>query len=52
MSDIPPSEPERMGVPRNRKGSGDKWGHLSEAKRAQYEAIEARVRDKVERGEL
>ncbi len=36
----------------NRKGAGDQWGHLDDDKRAQYEAIEARVREKVKRGEL
>ena len=33
-------------------GAGDKWAHLDDETREQYEAIEARVRDKVARGEL
>lgn len=28
------------------------WSHLDKDKREQYEAIERRIRDKVERGEL
>lgn len=34
------------------RGAGDKWGHLDDETREQYERIEARVRDKVARGEL
>lgn len=45
-------EPDNVGIPRNRAGSGDRWGRLPAAKREQYEAIEARVREKMERGEL
>ena len=53
MSDISPSESRQMGRRSpNRKGAGDKWAHLDDETREQYEAIEARVRDKVARGEL
>ena len=34
------------------KDSRGKWLNVSEDKRAQYEAIEKRVREKMERGEL
>lgn len=44
------SATERKSV--TRKGAGDKWAWLTDEKRAQYEAIEARVRDKMARGEL
>lgn len=56
MSDISPDQPERVG---NRGGWGKKrknwterWGHLPERQREQYLAIEARVQEKVKRGEL
>lgn len=52
MSDIPAIKQERVGQSPTRKGAGDIWGHLPEDKRLQYLAIEARVRDKMKKGEL
>lgn len=50
MSDISNGESKRVGrSPDNYLGP---WGYLDQETRERYEAIEARVREKVARGEL
>lgn len=46
------NEPDSGGWGRKRKKWDGRWSHLDADKRAQYEAIEERVREKVRRGEL
>ena len=56
MSGLPVGESEsvgdRGGWGKKRKAWSGRWSHLPVETRERYEAIEDRVREKVERGEL